>query len=109
MNTRNDWNRDDQKFLYLYSCNRKQKNGAALEYSPSHSNTYVVNYDSGTVSVIDTNSDTIVENVVVDNEPTALEFNFANNNTYVANRGSRTVSVIDGTNNTLIEKLVVGS
>ncbi|MGB8086123.1 MAG: hypothetical protein WCF07_07530, partial [Nitrososphaeraceae archaeon] len=70
---------------------------------------YVANYDSGTVIVIDTNNNPIVNNVVANNELTVLEFNSANNNICIANRDSRTVSVIDGGKNTLIENIVVGS
>jgi YVTN family beta-propeller protein len=71
--------------------------------TPSNNNIYVANYGSGTVIVIDPSSNTVVNDVVVNNEPTPLEFNSANNNIYMTNRGSRTVSVIDGGNNTLLE------
>ena len=46
----------------------------ALEFNPSNNNIYVANRDSGTVSVIDSTNNTLLENVV-GTGPIALEFN----------------------------------
>jgi YVTN family beta-propeller protein len=73
----------------------------ALEFNPSNNNIYVANRDSGTVSVIDSTNNTLLENVVVGTEPIALEFNPSNNNIYVANIVSNSVSMIESMNNTV--------
>jgi YVTN family beta-propeller protein len=53
------------------------------------------------VSVIDSNTSKLVENVVVGTEPVALLFNPSNNNMYTANVVSNSISVIDSRNNTV--------
>ena len=80
----------------------------ALIFNPSNNDTYVSNRDSGTVSVIDSTSNSVIKNITVGSSPGQLLFNPSNNNMYVANRDSGTVSVIDSTNNAL-ENVVVGS
>ena len=79
----------------------------ALVFNPSNNNIYVANRDSGTVSVIDSTNNTLLENVVVGSEPVALEFNPSNNDIYVANVVSNSVSMIASTNNTVTETVNV--
>ena len=81
----------------------------ALEFNPSNNNIYVANRDSGTVSVIDSTNNTLLENVVVGTGPIALEFNPSNNNIYVANVVSNSVSMIESMNNTVADTVDVGS
>jgi YVTN family beta-propeller protein len=81
----------------------------ALEFNPSNNNIYVANRDSGTVSVIDSTNNTLLENVAVGTEPIALEFNPSNNNIYVANVVSNSVSMIESMNNTVANTIDVGS
>lgn len=54
---------------------------------------YVANTDSGTISVIDKTTSTVIGTINVDVNPVAI---FPHNNyVYVANQGSNSVSVID--------------
>src|SRR5215204_6423964 len=75
----------------------------ALIFNPSNNDTYVSNRDSGTVSVIDSTSNSVIKNITVGSSPGQLLFNPSNNNIYVANAVSNTVSVIDSTNMTANE------
>jgi YVTN family beta-propeller protein len=64
---------------------------------------YVANYDSGTVSVIDGDSDTkIGEDIPVGGSPVDIAVNEDTEIAYVANEGSDSVSVIDYTANELV-------
>jgi YVTN family beta-propeller protein len=67
---------------------------------------YVTNSGSGTVSVIDTTTDTVTATVTVGSRP----FGVAANSTrvYVTNSGSNDVSVIDTSNNTVVATIPVG-
>ncbi len=51
-----------------------------LEYSPSNNNIYVVNFNSGDVTVIDGLGNSIVTTVDVGDGSNALEYNPSNNN-----------------------------
>jgi YVTN family beta-propeller protein len=73
----------------------------ALVFNPSNNNIYAANRDSGTVSVIETNNNTVIKSVGVGASPHALVFNSFNNNIYVTNRDSGTVSVIETDNNVM--------
>ena len=75
----------------------------ALEFNPSNNNIYVANRDSGTVSVIDSTTNSVIKNITVGSSPGSLLFNPSNNKTYVANAISNTISVIDSTNMTANE------
>ena len=59
---------------------------------------YVANDDSGTVSVIDSNSGVKVKNIGVGAAPTSVAVDISHNKIYVANRDSNSISVIDGNN-----------
>lgn len=69
---------------------------------------YIANEDSNTISVIDTESDRFVDQVIeVGRRPRALAV--MDNKLYVANNSSNTVSVIDTTNNQVIgQPIAVG-
>ncbi len=55
----------------------------------------MANNNSGTVSVISTASNTLIQTVTVGSQPRGIEVTPDNSTVYVANRGSDTVSVIN--------------
>jgi YVTN family beta-propeller protein len=73
---------------------------------------YVSNFGqfnvTGTVSVINGTTNTIVATIYVDKNPQAIAYNPANGLFYVANTYSNTLSIINGTTNTLIGSIPVG-
>jgi YVTN family beta-propeller protein len=76
--------------------------------NPSTSKVYVVNEYSNTVSVIDTNTDTVKSTISLGNFPYGIDINPLNNRIYVTNRGSNTVSVLDGSVDTKLHDVNVG-
>jgi YVTN family beta-propeller protein len=70
-----------------------------LAANPKRNEVYVVNTGTpsgnGSVSVIDTTSNTIVATIPVHKLPSAIDVDSAGHRAYVANSGSNTVSVID--------------
>jgi YVTN family beta-propeller protein len=68
---------------------------------------YVTNSQSGTVSVIDSNTGT-VKNIRVGASPGYIAVDSNHNKIYVANQDSNTVSVIDGNNDTQTKQISVG-
>ncbi|MGI8832075.1 MAG: hypothetical protein ACR2IS_05490, partial [Nitrososphaeraceae archaeon] len=74
---------------------------------------YVSNYGqfntTGTVSVINGTTNTIVANIPVGKNPQAIVYNPANGLVYVANTLSNTLSIINGTSNSLVGSIVVGN
>ena len=69
---------------------------------------YVANFYDGTVSVIDGNNNTKIDDIKVGGEPASIGVNDGTNTIYVANYEDGTVSVIDGKNNTKIDDIKVG-
>src|SRR5215217_2878510 len=67
----------------------------ALAFNPSNNYIYVANRISNTISVIDSSTGMVTNEVDVGSNPIALEFNPSNNYIYVANAISNTISVID--------------
>src|SRR6476659_8704018 len=72
----------------------------AIVFNPANNNIYVANRDSATVSIIESNTNTVITEVDVGRDPVALEFNPANNNIYVVNKISNSISIIDSNTNT---------
>src|SRR5713226_1555276 len=74
--------------------------------SISHSTnyTYVTNFGSNTVSVID-NSNNVVGSISVGAMPYGTAYNSNNGKIYVTNYGSNTISVIDPSSNTAISTI----
>jgi YVTN family beta-propeller protein len=70
----------------------------AVAVNPVTNKVYVVNYVSGTVSVIAGASNSTTS-VPVGTDPRAVAVNPVTNKAYVANSGSGTVTVIDGSSN----------
>ena len=79
-----------------------------LEYNEDNHDIYVTNILAGTVSVIDSSSNTVKKSINVEKFPQSIEFNPSNDKIYVANLYSGTVSVIDEFNN-VIESIPVGT
>ena len=76
--------------------------------NPSTKKVYVVNEFSNTVSVIDTNTDTVKSTINLGNFPYGIDINPLNNRIYITNRGSNTVSVLDGSVDTKLDDITVG-
>jgi YVTN family beta-propeller protein len=71
---------------------------------------YVVNSGDGTVSVIDTATNTVVGlPIPVGKEPFGVDVTPDGKHAYVANRGSNNVSVIDTATNMVVATVVVGN
>jgi YVTN family beta-propeller protein len=79
-----------------------------LEFNPNNNNLYVANFNLQNISVISSNTNTVIDTIPVGNYPREIIFNPSNNNIYVANLNSNTVSVIDTTTNTVIDTIDVG-
>ena len=70
---------------------------------------YVANTLSNTISVIDPQSNTVVENITnIGEGPSFIEPSPFRNAIYVANSDSNTVSVIDSTTYTVVKNITVG-
>src|SRR5919106_1657348 len=81
--------------------------------NPSTKKVYVVNEFSNTVSVIDTNTDTVksttkLDDITVGKSPVGIAVNPSANWIYVTNLDDGTVSVIDGITKDVIKTLSVG-
>ncbi|HEY2054808.1 MAG TPA: PKD domain-containing protein, partial [Solirubrobacterales bacterium] len=70
---------------------------------------YVANEADNTVSVINTNSDTVTANLAVGSLPQAVAISPDGSTAYVTNQGSGTVSVIDTAENLVGEPITVAS
>jgi YVTN family beta-propeller protein len=79
-----------------------------IAVNPSTNKVYVVNEFSNTVSVIDTNTDTVKSAISLGNFPYGIDINPLNNRIYITNRGSNTVSVLDGSVDTKLHDISVG-
>src|SRR5918999_700018 len=79
-----------------------------VSVNPSTKKVYLVNEFSNTVSVIDTNTDTVKSTINLGNFPYGIDINPLNNRIYITNRGSNTVSVLDGSVDTKLDDITVG-
>ena len=78
-----------------------------IEANKDTNKIYVANYQSGTASVIDSDSGNI-KNIHVGVKPRSIAIDDRSDNVYVANLGSGYVSVIDGYDDSKIKKIDVG-
>jgi YVTN family beta-propeller protein len=69
---------------------------------------YVTNLYSGTVSVIDTNTNTVESQITVGQQPRGIAFDSTHNRMYITNTGGESVSVIDTNTNTVESQIIVG-
>ena len=82
---------------------------SGVAFNPSSNFIYVVNIDSVTVSVIDSSTNTVVDNIIVGSHPVGVAFNPSNNDMYVTDFILDTVYVIDSSTNTVVDNIIVGS
>ncbi len=82
---------------------------AARAQSIGNGMAYVTNYSSGTVSVIDTASNTVTATLAVGSGPERVAFTPDGSKAYVTNSLSNTVSVIDTSTNMVVATIPVGS
>jgi YVTN family beta-propeller protein len=82
-----------------------------ITLNPDNDLMYVSNYGqfntTGTVSVINGTTNTIVANIPVGKNPQAIVYNPANGLVYAANTLSNTLSIINGTSNSLVGSIIV--
>ena len=84
-------------------------NPYGVAITPDSSYVYIVNYGSGTVSVIEISSNTVTATVTVGTNPVGVAITPDGNYAYVVNYGSGTVSVIDISTNTVTTTVTVGT
>jgi YVTN family beta-propeller protein len=82
--------------------------GMPIEIYASVDATYVANFLSNTVSVIDSYTNTLIKNIHVRDGPRFIEALAGGGAVYVANFRSNTVSVIDSDTNRVIKNITVG-
>jgi YVTN family beta-propeller protein len=82
--------------------------GMPIEIFSSVDATYVANFRSNTVSVIDSDTNTVIKNIHVRDGPRFIEALTGGSAVYVANFRSNTVSVIDSDTNTVVKNITVG-
>lgn len=83
---------------------------SGVSLSPDGIRAYVTNNAAGTVTVIDTATNTSVgAPITVGTNPTEVVLNSDGSRLYVANRGSNSVSVINTANNTVVKTIAVGT
>jgi YVTN family beta-propeller protein len=80
-----------------------------LSINPNTNKLYVADYGSNLVSVIDLETNTVVDNITVGSKPHDVAVIPFDNSIYVTNYGSDTISVIDGVTNTITSTVKVGS
>jgi len=78
-----------------------------IAYDPSNGYIYVTNFYSGTVSVINGATNTVIANITVGSGPRGVAYDPSNGYIYVTNELSDTISVIYGT--TVIATIPVGT
>jgi YVTN family beta-propeller protein len=82
---------------------------ASLVLNTATNRLYVSNETSGSLSVIDTTTNSLVTNVTVGSSPGIIDLNAAANLVYVPNAGSGTVSVVSGATNAVAATISLGS
>lgn len=82
--------------------------GTAQSVSPVKTYAYITTSGDNTVSVIDTETNTVIVTVPVGQEPWGVAAASDGKKVYVTNRGSNTVSVIDTATNTVTATIPVG-
>ena len=78
---------DDPNYRFTYPI--------GIVVDPSSSRAYVTNSDTNNISVIDTNSDRVIDTILVGLFPNSIAFNNSEKKLYVANTGESTVSIVN--------------
>jgi YVTN family beta-propeller protein len=79
-----------------------------IAVSPDGEFAYVSNYGDGTVSVIKTIDDTVMDTITVGTRPFGVSMTPDGAYVYVSNYGSNSVSIIRTSDNTVVESIAVG-
>jgi YVTN family beta-propeller protein len=84
---------------------------AGIAFNPQGTIAYVTNEGSGTVNVINTATNTVINTISVGSSslPRGVAFNPSGTLAYVANDGAGTVNVINVATNTVVNTITVGS
>lgn len=77
-------------------------------WSATSERAYVANYNSNSVSVIDTSANTVLATVAVGASPYGVTVNPSGTRVYVTNNNGATLSVIDTGTNTVVSTIPVG-
>ena len=73
-----------------------------LEYDPIHETVSVLSERMGTLTLIDTNNNAVIDSIVVGSNPRGIAYDSKHMRMYVTNFGSNSVSAIDTNTNTVI-------
>ncbi|MCX5642303.1 MAG: YncE family protein [Candidatus Omnitrophica bacterium] len=84
-------------------------NPQGVAINPAGSYAYVTNFDYNTVSVIDTEDNTVTDTITVGRRPTGVAITPDGNHVYVANNSDEEVSVIQTSDNTVTDTITVGA
>ena len=72
-----------------------------IEYDPIHETVNVLSERMGTLTLIDTNNNTVIGSIVVGSGPQGIAYDSKHMRMYVTNFGSNSVSAIDTNTNTV--------
>lgn len=97
------------KFHFLYKMLLSSFIAISSFASTAQASIYVSNSDDDTVSVINSETNTVTTTVTVGTQPESLQASPNRNFVYVVNAGSNNISVIDTSNNTVSTTITVGS
>ena len=81
----------------------------AVAVNETTNRAYIVNHNSGTVTVLDGKTRTAIATIKTGSGPEAIAVNQLTNRVYTANSGESSVSVIDAATNTVIATVRTGS
>ena len=81
----------------------------AIAVNETTGKAYIVNHNSGTVTVLDGKTHTAIATIKTGSGPEAIAVNPATNRVYTANSGENSVSVIDGATNAVVATVRTGS
>lgn len=87
---------------------RTGNNPTSFALDPNSNITYISNYLSNTVSLLDLRKNKILDNLTVGSRPNDIAISNSDDQIYVTNVGTNTVSVIDGISKQIINTLQVG-
>src|SRR6185437_5672149 len=86
----------------------KNNSPTSIIINANNERVYVANGGTDTVTVIDANTNKILENIRVGSVPRDIVINNKTNKIYVANRDSNSLSVIDAVSNKVIDTIMAG-
>lgn len=86
-----------------------EKCPAWIAVNPTTNRIYVINFDSGSVSIIDGATNKVVKTIPIGENPCSLAVNEVTNRIYVGHATDNTISVVDGNTNALLTNITVNS